>query len=120
MPRYRNGAESVVEPQHMTGPIAEEVLAHVRRKASRRVAAVLVRLMADTDTGFDVIAKRLGRDEEQVRKWLYGFIDGHGSSLNVMSELAFSMGAEFVFSVEKYEPPYAPAEADAAPVAATA
>ena len=102
----------------MTAPITEDILAQVRRKASRRVAAALVRLMADTDTSFEVIAKRLGRDEEQVRKWLYGFIDGHDGSLDIMSDLAFSMGAAWEFSVEPYEPPFVAAEPGLAQVAA--
>lgn len=90
---------------HLQTPIPEEILAPVRRKASRRVAAELVRLMADTDTSFEVIAKRLGKDEDQVRKWLYGFIDGHGSSISIMSDLAFSMGAAWEFGIEPYAPP---------------
>lgn len=90
-------------------------LARARRKASRRVAAVLVRLMADTDTSFEVIANRLGQDEHQVRQWLGDFIDGHGKHLNIMSDLALSMGAEWVVRVERYEPPeIAPEMAEAA------
>ena len=86
-------------------PIAEETFSQARRALSRRVAAELVKCMAETDSDFAFMAVRLGKDEQWVRAHLYGLIDGQSRSLDVVSDLALAMGATWAVSVQAYEPP---------------
>lgn len=84
-------------------PIPREELDRARRKMCRRIAAALVGAMAETDTGFDTIAARLGRSEASCRAFLRSMIDGTPprNGLDLMSDFAFAMGCEIEFRVVK-------------------
>jgi hypothetical protein len=85
----------------MTEPIAQPLLDRARRQAKRRIAACLVNCMADTDTSFEQIAKRLGRKEETVRRWLDELVDAKPSAnLDEVSDFLLAMAAELVFTAQ--------------------
>lgn len=97
----------------MPAIVTKKELEMVRRKTARRIAACIVSCMADTDTGFDVIAHKIGQDESTVRRWLYDFIEGRTGGgglddLSKFSDVLLAMGAEPVFRVQRYEPPPLP------------
>lgn len=91
-------------------PIPQAELDRSRRKLCRRIAAALVRGMAETDTDFATIAARTGRSERSVRDYLRALIEGlSGLGLDMISDFAWAMGGEIEFHIVKR------AEADAAP-----
>ena len=84
----------------MIEPVPQRHLDRARRQTKRRIAACLVRCMADTDMSFEQIAKRLGRKEETIRRWLDELVDAKpgGADLNEVSDCLLAMGAELVFA----------------------
>ena len=60
----------------------------------RRVAATLVTCMAESDMDFAAISKRLDLKEDDVRTWLYDFIDAKSTQddLRRMADFAFATG----------------------------
>lgn len=81
--------------------IPQEELIAARRKVCRRIAASLA--MAETDTGIPDIAVRLGRSETTIRIWFQQLFDGTMKSLDHVSDLAWSMGCVWDFSVKCIE-----------------
>lgn len=81
------------------------------RKMCRRIAAVLVRAMAETDIGFPEMAAKLGRSEESLRNYMKRLIDGTEQSLSAMSDLATAMDCEIEFSMHRRPQPTADPEA---------
>jgi hypothetical protein len=96
----------------MTEPIPQEELDRVLRKTCRRLAATLIRAMAETDTSFSLIAKRVGRSEWSLRRGIRRLIDGDGRGfpLDFISDFAIAMGCEIVFTLERAAVP-APVDA---------
>ena len=78
-----------------------EVFDAACRRLCRRIAAAIIRLMADTDTDVETIAARLGESPENVQRRLDRLIRGQAITLNEVSDLAFSMAAEFEFIVSE-------------------
>jgi hypothetical protein len=78
----------------MTKPIGPHFLEQARRMTLRRVAATLVTCMAESDMDFSAISKRLDLKEEDVRAWLYEFIDAKSmqDDLRRMADFAFATG----------------------------
>ena len=84
-------------------PLLEKELMRARRKVCRKVASVLIRAMAETDSDFAFLAMRLGKPEDGLRKWLYSLIDGTAPDFDRMSDLALAMGYEFEFHLVPYQ-----------------
>ncbi len=93
-----------------TERIPQEVIEAARRRLKRRVAAMIIRAMADEDCSFEVIAERLGDDPLRLRLFVHELIEGRGNSLNEVSDLCLAMGVEPQFSITRLSP-QAPDEA---------
>lgn len=82
--------------------IPKAVLDAVTRRACRRVAAVIVRAMADHDVSFDELDRRLGR--HRSRRWLELLIDGRGVSLDRIGSMVFAItGGELEITLVRRE-----------------
>jgi len=79
----------------MSERMPQEKLDAAHRKLCRQIGAELIRCMSDTDTSVEMIAIRLGITASKVWEMLHAFIDGTATNLDWVSDLAFSMGAEF-------------------------
>lgn len=96
-------------------PIPQEELDRACRKMCRRIAAALVRAMAETDTDFATIAARTTRSEESLRSFIRALIDGKAprNGLEMMAIFAVAMECEIEFHIVRREapdtPPIAPA-----------
>lgn len=75
------------------------------RVMCRRLAAALVRAMADTDTSLEDIAIRTGHSKDRVRRFIKALIDGKSqqNGLDMMSDFAGAMGCEVEFTVRRPE-----------------
>lgn len=87
------------------GRIPQEELNRAHRRLCRRIAAVLIRTMADTDTDLETIAARLDQPISQVRGHLRLLVDGKSrrDTLDFIAVFAFAMGGEFEFSITRRE-----------------
>ena len=83
-------------------PIPREELDRAVRISCRRLAAVIVKCMADTDTSFALIAVRVDMTAEAVRAKLNTLMDGDCSntSLGDAAVILWAMGARLEFHVE--------------------
>jgi hypothetical protein len=97
-----------VKPYNGTIPLAD--LERARRKMKRRVVSALIRGMAETDVGFDLIAVRLDAPETKYRQWVMKMIDGTAKEMDDISDVATALGVEMEFSLNRYTPPDPPAE----------
>lgn len=70
------------------------------RQTCRRVASALIKAMADEDVSFAEIAKRLGRKEKTVGRWLRTLIAGRPIDLDHVSDMCTAMDCQLVYSVE--------------------
>lgn len=68
-----------------------------RRRLCVRIAASIIKTMADTDTDIDTIAARLGINPELVSTRLAMLTNGVGISLNEISDLLIAMGHELSY-----------------------
>ncbi len=86
----------------MTKVLHPHLLERARRTTARRLAAALVAGLADTDATFEIIGRRIGRDSETVRHWLYDLIDGktEGHCLDQASDFALGLGCMLEPSVQ--------------------
>ena len=84
-----------------TAPIPIERLDWADRRLCRQVAATLTAVMAETDTGFPQMAKRLGVDESVCRNWMKRLIDGTATDLRGMSDMTCAMGCMWEISLSK-------------------
>lgn len=91
-------------------PLVEFALKQARRKTCRRVASALIRGMAETDSGFEFIAMRLGKSEQEIEQWMFSMVRGNARDLNEVSDLALAMDLEIEFSLRQYQQ-ITPAEA---------
>lgn len=80
--------------EYMKPLIEAEELDSQRRRLCVRIAASIIKTMADTDTDIDVIASRLGINPELVSTRLAMLTNGVGISLNEISDLLIAMGHE--------------------------
>jgi hypothetical protein len=83
----------------MQEPIPQKHLERARRVTARHVAVAAVQCMADTDTTFGMIAKRIGRSEDVVRGWFDDMVDGKPISLEHISDFFLAMAAELEFHI---------------------
>ncbi len=91
-------------------PIPKAVLKVVRERTCRRVAAAIITAMAETDTGIDVIAARLGKKSEAIKVLIDRLIAGQSASLDKISEILWAMGCELAFSLTPAKIPHEPDE----------
>jgi hypothetical protein len=82
-------------------PIPVEVLARVRARSCRRVAACIAHAMAETDTGFDQMAARLGVSEAALERRLTAMLNGTNTALDTISDMLFACGCELKISLQK-------------------
>jgi hypothetical protein len=80
-----------------------------RRKLKKKLAAVIINAMAETDADYDYIAARLRMDSAKVEKEICGLITGQTKALDEVSDLMLAMGAECVISLQSYQEPVRPA-----------
>lgn len=80
----------------MVKPVSKSVLLRERRQLRRRVAALIVGGMANTDLDFHAMQKRCGRKAAVIRKLLHALIDGYEvpSEIDFISDICLSMGYE--------------------------
>lgn len=99
-----------------TAPIPEEDLARSRRKMCRRIAAVLVRTMAETDMDFAALSVRTRHSEQSLRDFIHALIDGEAprNSLDMISDFALAMDCEIEFHIVKRAEPLDAAESEEA------
>lgn len=81
----------------MTDPIPREELARVGRSLCRRLGALAVHVMGETDSDFEYIDRRLGKKRPWARDMVYRLIDGDDISIRAVAELFFAMGHELRF-----------------------
>jgi len=84
----------------MVEPLSKEVLQRKRRYTSRHTASVIVQMMARSDLDFGSIGKRCGRSAASVRRVIYALIDGNTAELDTLSDIALSMGYEYLFNAK--------------------
>ena len=97
----------------MDTPIPKEDLDRAYRKLSRRVAALVLEVMAEHDVSFAELALRLEWSESKLRRWFSRLADGSGQDLRPFSDMAFALGTELTLSLKVFTAP-APAPADIA------
>lgn len=91
--------------QAIIHPLTDDEKERARRKLKRRVAAMLVRCMAEQDMSLEQIAERLGEKPDGTRKYLHDLIDGIGKELNSVSDLCLALDCEPEFSARLREQP---------------
>lgn len=85
-------------------PIPPDHLDRAIRRAQRLCGALMLRVMAETDTSFEQIATRLGVGNGHVREWLMRLADGTidtddpGTSLRVIGSVLAAMHCELQLS----------------------
>lgn len=84
-------------------PLTDDEKEFARRRLKRRVAAMLVRAMAETDMTFEQIAERVGQKPDQARKYVHDLIDGVGTELNMISDICLALDCEPEFSMKRVE-----------------
>jgi hypothetical protein len=84
----------------MVEPLSKEVLQRKRRYTCRHTAGVIVQMMARSDLDFGAIGKRCGRSAASVRRVIYALIEGNPVELDTLSDIALSMGYEYLFSAK--------------------
>jgi hypothetical protein len=90
------------EIEHELGHSAKDQRDRARRKLCRKVCATLIHGMGVTDSDFTLMAIRIGKSEAGLREAVARLMDGQSISLNLLSDLFFSMGLELTFGLEKF------------------
>lgn len=87
-------------------PIPKEELARAARKLARKIAAAIIRTMAETDYNYTQIAARIGKTERDIANWMQRLIDGDGSGamLDHVSDILLAMGCELDWHVVRAVP----------------
>lgn len=84
--------------------IAETDMTRARRKSKKRIAAALITAMAETDSDYEFIAKRLGDVPGNIEKFIAGLIAGETRCyMDEVSDLLLAMGCEFEFRLHRSE-----------------
>lgn len=81
--------------------VSKSILMRERRQLRRRVAALIVSAMANSDCDFKKIAKRCGRNAQAIRRALHALIDGKEIPMEIeyLSDVLLSMRYEPLFNV---------------------
>lgn len=87
-------------------PIPKEELAKAARKFARKIAAAIVRCMAEEDFNYTQIAARLGKTEREISNWMQRLLDGDGSGaqLDHVSDILLAMGCELEWHIVRAVP----------------
>jgi hypothetical protein len=87
----------------LTDRIPQEILDREMRRLCRGIASMIVGAMAETDTGFDILASRTGRSEKLLRRWFERLIDGQATEtgLRIISNMATAMDCRLRVSLHK-------------------
>lgn len=85
--------------------IPEEALAAARLKLKRKIAAVLISAMADSGLSVGQMDARLGQKSGFVMGAFNLLIAGLTADMNLVSDIALSMGCELDYTVVPYQPP---------------
>lgn len=73
--------------------IPQEVLDAAHRRLCREVAAVIASTMAETDTGWEMVAAKTDRSVEYWKAWFMTLLDGTNTDeLRSVSRLGTAMG----------------------------
>lgn len=95
--------------------IPEERLQAAATRLCRRFAATMITAMAETETSYELIEKRVGKRKGWARKLVDGLITGAaadgGATLNDISDFMFACGGLMLqFSIERTAPVESPPE----------
>ena len=80
-----------------TKPIPKAELQAACRRLCQRLAAALLRTMADADATFGLIDKRLGKKPGASQAMLYRLAEGRAVRLREISDFTWAMGCELDF-----------------------
>lgn len=99
----------------MTERIPEEQLQTAAVRMCRRLAAVMITAMAETETSYDLIEKRAGKRKGWARRLVNELITGEAAdgraSLNDVSRFMFACGGLMLsFKLERMAPEPPPSE----------
>lgn len=72
-----------------------------RRRLARRVAAVLIQAMAETDKSVEDVARALEVKPERIQHRLNRLIEGDGANdqIDFIADFAFACGVDLRFSI---------------------
>jgi hypothetical protein len=59
--------------------------------------------MAESDTGLDLIARRIGKKPETVKGWLDTLIDGRSIRLSQIADILTAMACELDFHLRPFD-----------------
>ena len=85
-------------------PATDEQLNAARRRLCRRVASMLIRGMAETDTSYAQIAERMGVSEQVVKQLFAVLIAGTHRGLGDIADIATAMGLHMEIALHKIDP----------------
>jgi cyanate lyase len=81
--------------------IPEETLAAARLKLKRRLAALIIQVMAETGMTYEDIEARIGERKGFVKRYINALIDGTSKTMDEACDLATAMDAEIVVSMQR-------------------
>lgn len=83
--------------------IPQEVLDRAHRRLARQIAATLLVAMAETDVGFDEIARRLGEPPSSTRRWFNRMASGDGGAgLCMIAAMATALDCQIHVSIHSF------------------
>ena len=94
----------------MNKPIPREELDAACKRLCRRCAAAIIGAMAYTNTDIDVIASRLGKQPQTIRRTLNRLIDGLPVKLDAISDITSAMGCELKLTMTTEQNSAAPTD----------